>query len=443
MSMSTLRHAVAVTLLLGVAPGVNAAAPSESPERWSLYDAVRLALAERPEIAAARARAQAAAERPTIVSALEDPMIMPSIDHYPFDEMEEPATMERSPQDGAPATPDDDPRRRYDWSIGIEQRFPLSRVRSHRRSAAEAEATKAFAEAERMALDVELEAATAYFMLLEQRRRTSIIEEQLALAHQLVRAAMARYGAGAGTQSEVLRTEVEIARLRAASMVLQAQIRSAEAMLNTSLGRAADAAVPELSPPSPDIPLPDRASVAEAALSQRPELRIASAETERADAEVDVMRSMYAPMGTVRVGYASTMAEGKGAMVMVGVSLPIWRQKLRSGVAEARAMRRMATADLDAMTRMVEGDALASRDRLEAAHLRFHRLRDDVLPRAARVIRPALAAYTSGQGNLTGVIDAAQALWSVQEEAIMAESELGAAWAQLHRTTGRHQERAP
>ena len=49
---------------------------------------------------------------------------------------------------------------------------------------------------------------------------------------------------------------------------------------------------------------------------------------------------------------------------------------------------------------------------------------------------PALANYAAGQGGLTGVIEAAQALWSAQGELVMAEASLGLAWARLQRTTG-------
>ena len=41
-------------------------------------------------------------------------------------------------------------------------------------------------------------------------------------------------------------------------------------------------------------------------------------------------------------------------MAMFGISLPIWRDKLHAGVAEAQAMRAMSEADLRAMTRMIE-----------------------------------------------------------------------------------------
>ena len=45
---------------------------------------VRLATERRAEIDAARARTLAGEARPTIVSALDDPMIAPSLDHLPF-----------------------------------------------------------------------------------------------------------------------------------------------------------------------------------------------------------------------------------------------------------------------------------------------------------------------------------------------------------------------
>ena len=78
------------------------------------------------------------------------------------------------------------------------------------------------------------------------------------------------------------------------------------------------------------------------------------AEMARAEADVEVMRDMFRPMATIRTGPSYTMTDGRGWMAMVGLSLPIWRSKLRAGVAEAQAMRSMAEADLRAMTRMID-----------------------------------------------------------------------------------------
>ena len=65
------------------------------------------------------------------------------------------------------------------------------------------------------------------------------------------------------------------------------------------------------------------------------------------------------------------MTDGSGVMLMVGVSLPIWRSRLRAGVAEAEAMRDMASAELEAMRRMVEGQAAVAFNQVDAAQSRL------------------------------------------------------------------------
>src|SRR5204863_31859 len=152
-------------------------------------------------------------------------------------------------------------------------------------------------------------------------------------------------------------------------------------MLNTSLAIDADAPVPEFAILSFSRPLPSWLAI-KTALTSRPELAAGRAEIARADTDVNVMRDMFRPMATVRTGPASTMTDGKGWMAMVGLSIPLWRGKLRAGVAEAQAMRAMSEADLRAMTRMIEGDAAVAVSQLQAARDRQSSLTANVLPRA-------------------------------------------------------------
>jgi outer membrane protein, heavy metal efflux system len=374
-------------------------------------DVAALARSRRSEISAARARARATAERPAIVSALEDPIIAFSADHIPFSGM------------GA------------DRNITVEQTFPLSRVRGHRRRAAEAGARREVANLERIGLDVELDAVRAFWMLAESRGIAKVVATQFTLAEQLVAAATARYASNTGTQGDVLRAQTERARLEAERRATAAEIRGAEVMLNTSLARDPRAPIPELDGSVPEIEPPTSDIVAQASRS-RPELRAGRAEVEQADAEVRVMRSMYAPMAMVRTGPAYTMADGSGWMAMVAISVPLWRGKYRAGVSEARAMVDMATADLDAMRRMAEGQARGARETVTAARERYRALRDDIVPRAEQATVPTLAAYSAGQVPLVSVIEAAQALWSSRRDLVMARTELALAWARLRRASG-------
>jgi outer membrane protein TolC len=273
-------------------------------------------------------------------------------------------------------------------------------------------------------------------MLDERRRLQHVLDEQLRLAQQLVSVSSSRYASGTGLQADVLRAEVEVARVRSARQSLAAQIRAAEAMLNASLGRSVQDPVPELQHDARHDEPPAVPATLERALRSRPELIAAAAEVDRASAEIEVMRAMYKPMATVRIGRASTMAEGPGAMLMIGVSVPIWRERLRAGVAEARAMERMANADLEGMRTMVEGEAMAARESVSAARTQVLVLESEVLPRALKATDAALAGYASGQGTLVSVIESARALWEVQSEQVMADSALGEAWAKFERSIG-------
>jgi cobalt-zinc-cadmium efflux system outer membrane protein len=420
-SMMRMKPSTGVRIVLLLAIGMNvvpatlaAQTASVLPSPLSLADVIRVASERRDEIQVAQARTRAGEARPTLVSALEDPMISPSLDHLPF------------MLGGA------------DVSVTVEQRIPLSGIRGHRRASALADLERLRADVNRTALDVGVQAANAFLMLQERRRTAALVAEQIGFARDVVTAANARYAGGTAPQADVLRAEVEVARLEAFAKALVAQVRGAEAMLNASLALDADLPVAALIPLAFALPIPAWAAI-KTALASRPELAAGRAEIARAEAEVQVMRDMYRPMATIRTGPAYTMAEGRGWMAMVGVSLPIWRGKLRAGVAEAQAMRVMSEADLRAMARMIEGDAAAAVNQLQAARDRQAALTSDVMPRARLVIEPAVAGYASGQLPLVSVIEAVQALWLVQSDLIAADTDLGLAWARLGRAIGSYE----
>jgi outer membrane protein, heavy metal efflux system len=412
------RISSSVVLLAGtltVSSGTAAAQQSRPlPSPLALADVIRIAGERRDEVEAARARIRAGEARPTIVSALPDPMLSPSVDHLPF------------MLGGA------------DVSVTFEQQIPLSGIRRHRRTSAVADVDRLRAEANRTMLNVGIEAANAFLMLQERRRTAALVNEQIAFARDVVSAANARYGSGTAPQSDVLRAEVEVARLEAMADGLAGEIRGAEAMLNTSLALDADTPVPALATMALSQAVPSW-PVIKTALSSRPELAAGRAEIARAEADVQVMRDMFRPMATIRTGPSYTMGDGRGWMAMVGLSLPIWRGKLRAGVAEAQAMRAMSEADLRAMTRMIEGDAAVAVSQVQAARDRQAALTTDVLPRARMAIEPAIASYASGQLPLVSVIEAIQALWLVQADLIAADTQLGLAWARLGRAIGSYE----
>lgn len=145
---------------------------------------------------------------------------------------------------------------------------------------------------------------------------------------------------------------------------------------------------------------------------------------------------MYIPMGFVRTGPSYTMLDGPGWMLMLGISLPIWRGRLRAGVAEAQAMVQMADADVQAMSVMIAGEAAAARESVAAAQARLGAIQREVLPLSRQGAQSQLAAYAAGQAPLITALSAQRALFEARIEEVMAQVNLGMAWARLQRATG-------
>lgn len=386
--------------------------PSSLPSPLRPADVVRYAKDRRAEVSASKWRAYAARQRPAVVSALPDPMVMGAIDHLPFSFK------------GA------------DLSLSVQQEFPFSRVRTHRRHAAEAEADRSVAETARVTLEVEAEALDAYFSLAERRGMAVILDEQIELVNEIVIFARSHYAAGQGTEADVLRPENEAARMRAERLALTSESRAAEATLNTALAREVSASVPELGWDDPGDP-PALAVLVNEGLAARPELQVIRAERARADAEIKSAESAYSPVGFLRAGPSYTMTEGMGMMAMLGVSVPIWRSRLAAGVRDAQATSSAAQSELIATQRAVLGEIASSREGVVAQRARLVAIQVEILPRARRVVTSSIGAFASGQYQMIGVLEAARDLRSVRIEELAARIRLGMAWSRLQRATGR------
>ena len=390
----------------------GAARADELPSPLKPEAVIAYATAHRAEITAAKAKAAAAAEVAKQVRALPDPMVMVSVDHLPIK------------LDGINA------------SFAVQQEFPLSGVLGDRERVAEAGAKQAAAQVDTAKLDVEYQALAAYLMVLEAQRMTAVLDDQVAIAKQVVAVAGARLAVSDVAGVDVLRAQLDVVRLEGERTALDSDRKAAASMLEAALGRPVKGEPPicELTLPAADPPA--LADLVKKALDRRPELAAMKASVAAASAEVDVMRSMYFPMAFVRAGGAYTMTDGPGFMLMVGVSVPLWRDKLGAGVAEAKAMETMAGADVSAMTKMVEGDVGAARQSVIAARTRLATVRDKVLPLSKSVLSLTIATYTAGQMPLISVLDAEKAVREARMDEVIAEVKAAAAWGRLGRAVG-------
>lgn len=406
------RLALAAALSLVAVVGPARAEDSALPSPLRPDDVLAFARAHRAEIVAAKAKADAATQTPKVVSGLPDPMVMGSIDHLPFK------------------------LTGVNWSVLVQQDFPLGGVLGARGRAAEAEARAVSFDAKRVELDVEYQALGAYLEWIELSRMSAVVDEQLALAKQIHAVAKVRLSASDAAAVDVVRAQTDVARLEGERRALDGEIAGARAMLNASLGRPVDANVP-----APELVLPDgepqpAAELAKGAVARRPELAAMRARVDKARADVGAMEAMSTPMAFVRGGYSQNMAEGPGAMLMIGVSVPLWSGKLKAGVSEAKSMTSMAEADVSSMTRMIEGEVAVAREQVIAARTRLLTTREKVLPLAKQALTLTISSYGAGQLPLVSVLEATRLVRDARMEEVIGEMKLAAAWARLGRAVG-------
>ncbi len=99
-------------------------------------------------------------------------------------------------------------------------------------------------------------------------------------------------------------------------------------------------------------------------------------------------------------------------------------------------MSTMASADLEAMRRMIGGAVTTARQEVVADRKLLLSVQRDILPRARLVVESAVASFGAGQGPMVAALDAARDLFDVRMEELMDRARLGTAWAKLRRETG-------
>jgi len=342
----------------------------------ALDELVAVALANAPEAAAARATAEAARRRVGPAATLPDPFLSLTWQREePFDVM-------------------------------VSQPIPWPGKLALARSAAASEAREVESGViARTNLTIEARVRNAWYDLVLARAIDRILEDRRESATQIEASVRERYAAGLAVQQDVLRAQVELARIDELKAAQAATIVSRRAELNRLAGRAQDTAIdtPNELPGDDEVPAADVVIASMAGRS--PELAASRQAIETGRIRVELAKKNFLPDFVVS---GSSMRQ-----VGAGISLPIFvRQRQQNQLAEAQAQMRARTADADVVSRELE---LRTRERLaqlEAA-LRIGRLyRDRILPLDELSLESALASYQAGKVPFITVLDALNTLFN-------------------------------
>ena len=331
-------------------------------------------------------------------------------------------------------------------SVEVMQMLPVGKLGLARRSAEQATAIAA-ADAEELWWEVRGRAAMAFYDVWRTDRQVAVLRESLTLLESFAAIARSMYAAGDASQSDVLRATVEVARMHADIVRMEAMRATAAAQLNAALGRSSAMAVPALAADVAPRPLPSADTLRAWAEQYRPMLARGRTELARAATELDRARREIWPDLSVGVQYGqrpggSEMTPSSGtermASLMVGFTLPVYaRQRQLQMRTEARAMQAMAGADLSQMRADIDARIaelvsviVRSRTLLELYETR-------ILPQAGANVESAMSSYRVGAVDFMTLVDAQMARNGFEQELAALQAEYGIAVAELEMTIGR------
>lgn len=354
---------------------------------------ITFALANNPEIQVVHMRAHALEARVPQVRALDDPTLMTTA-------FLEPIQTAAGPQDVI---------------LSISQRIPWFGKRALRGDVAYQESQATFARMAAAELAVIEEVKLAYYELYFLDRAIDVNRDLESRLKDVISIAKSKYEtAGEKTGLEtVLQAQVELAQLQTVFVQLEQAKEKAKARLAKSLHAPPGLSL-ELTPSIREGDVPKSADVLVALIDQcQPELDALRREMNRDQAAISLANKNYYPDVTLGFNWhaigpsgLSAVATGEDAYaLMVGVNLPVYRQKLDASVREAQ-FKAARTSQMYSAT----WDAVRAEVQTLHAHAIEHDriiriLNDDILPKAKQTLDLSIEAYRVDRITFQQLID--------------------------------------
>jgi outer membrane protein TolC len=360
----------------------------------SLEDAVQLALAHDPGVAALQARADGFAEQAVADGQLPDPQLKLGAVNFPVDTF----SFSQEPMTQA--------------VVGITQAFPPGNSLSLRRRQTEAMSAQERAGADEQGLAVRRSVRDAWLRLYYQIRASRIIEETRGLFSRLAAITQSYYASGRRGQQDVIEAQLELSRLDDRLIDVAAQTQAARADLAKWIGGAA--AQRDLPGELPALPEPGAKDALRSGLDKHPFLEVQQERIEQARLGVALAREQYKPglRFDLSYGFRGGQDPGRGERpdfftALATIDLPLFREKRQDrhlAASQQQLNAALLTRDdrYRELLRMLEAD-YATWERLDQRQRLF---RKTLLPQARQNAEAAMNAYRSDLADLTTLIRA-------------------------------------
>ncbi|HEX6252417.1 MAG TPA: TolC family protein [Gemmatimonadaceae bacterium] len=330
--------------------------------------------------------------------------------------------------------------------LTLMQMLPVAGQLRLKGSVARHQAEAARERATEVGWEVRAAVAMAFYDLYATDRQLTVARETLRLLHDISRTAESMYRVGEGRQTDVLRAQVEIARMTEDTLRMVAMRQAMAARLDALLDRATEVSGEPVLPAFPTV-LPALETLEQQALEDRRMLRAGAAEVDAASDMLRLAKREIWPDLQVGIAYAQgpslaamdepTRSERMGSL-MLGASVPIFARGRQGAMREeAAAMERMARADLTAMRADTRARVTSAYADLVRARRLQQLYRATVLPQANAAVQSAFSSYRVGAVDFMTLLDNQMTSNEYRGELAVLEADEGKAWAELEMLTGR------
>jgi len=290
-----------------------------------------------------------------------------------------------------------------------------------------------FARFQLASIEAALGARNAYYELFLVEQRVAITDSNLAFVRDIEESARRRSEAGLSKLQDVLQAESDGARLESDLANLKDERVALLAAWKSALGIAPT----EVDPPTPEtyqFTPEDGASTATLAqvMENNPRLRIMQAEIKRAEAGIAVAYKSRVPdfsLGLEAEAPRTIGAENPRDTVWkprLGVTVPIWRDRIAAEIAEAEAMKMAARADYSSEQLELAREFALNSFRIREATRNLAVLRETLIPRQREIVELAQRGYQGGVTTFFELIEQQRRLLDLElmEAESIAEREL-------------------
>ncbi|TFI59764.1 TolC family protein [Sphingomonas parva] len=357
-------------------PGTAGAAPI-----LSLEDAVALAAKDQPVAGAFLAEARASEEAATAARALPDPQVTAGIQNLPV-------------TGNSALSPTRDEMTMYTIGVMREQVRRTQRDAQAAQYRAEAGLRRAQATAEERR--IERDVTVAWINVVEAKAKQRLLDRLIAdlgTGRQVIEAGIPT---GSSSPALALEAQAEIALAEAQRADAHGQEARARGELSRWIGEAATRPLPET---IPALAVPHVMTAGH--LTDHPHVRMAQAEQQAAERQIDVARAARRPNLTWSVMYGYRPSYGDMVTAQVSIPLPINRRKLQDRrIAEASARADGARLRVEDAHRELAGAYQVALADYESADAQLRVVLDRAIPSLEASFQAAEARYASGQGGL-------------------------------------------